>query len=264
MKCIILAAGYATRLYPLTKNFPKPLLKVKGKAIIEWMLEDIQYTGLIDEIFIVTNHRFYSIFSDWLEDWNNREKTNNKINICIIDDYSTNNDDRKGAVRDIAYVIENCDLKNKVVNTNDGILVVAGDNLLDFSIKGFLNFYKSINKTCIMRYFEPDIKRLQRTGVVTVDTNNKVISMKEKPEKPESNWAVPPYYIYSPEDLDFIVESVNNLQMNLDAPGGFIEWFCKSHDVFAYVMPGNRYDIGDKESLLKAQNEYNGILITVD
>ena len=136
------------------------------------------------------------------------------------------------------------------------MLVLAGDNLLDFSIKGFLDFYKEKSATCIMRHFEPSLEKLQRTGVVEVNDYDKVISMEEKPAKPKSNWAVPPFYIYGKDDLPVIVNCVNDEEINLDAPGGFIEWFCKKREVYAYEMPGKRYDIGNRESLEWIRENY--------
>lgn len=253
MKCIVLAAGYATRLYPITENFPKPLLDVCGKSILDWLLDDIQSTGMIDEVVIVSNHKFIDTFVEWSH---KAESIYNNLKISILDDGSTDNDNRLGAVRDIAFAINECNL---VESECDGILVMAGDNLLDFSIKGFLEFYEEKHTTCIMRHFESSIEKLQRTGVVEVDNTSRVLSMEEKPENPKSNWAVPPFYIYSKKDLSIIVDCVNAAEINLDAPGSFIEWFCKKRDVFAYEMPGKRYDIGNKESLTWIRENYVGI-----
>ncbi len=246
MKCIVLAAGYATRLYPLTQNFPKPLLEVSGKSILDWLLEDVQSTGMIDEVIVVSNHKFYDIFNKWANGAADRLQG---LKLTILDDGSTDNDNRLGAVRDIAFAINQC-------NLDSDVLVLAGDNLLDFSIKGFLDFYNDKKTTCIMRHFESSIEKLQRTGIVEVDDEDKVISMEEKPKEPKSNWAVPPFYVYGSDDLPVIVECVNSEEINLDAPGGFIEWFCKRRPVYAYEMPGKRYDIGNKESLEWIRKNY--------
>lgn len=256
MKCIVLAAGYATRLYPLTENFPKPLLDVKEKSILDWLMEDIKEAGVIDEVIVVSNHKFYDTFMKWADD---KRLVFGDMQLTILDDGSTENDNRLGAVRDIAFAIKECDLQDKISSDNDGVLVIAGDNLLDFSIKGFLDFYKDKKATCIMRHFEPSVEKLQRTGVVEVDGCDKVISMEEKPQSPKSNWAVPPFYIYTKDDLGVIVECVNDAHINLDAPGGFIEWFCKRRPVYAYEMPGKRYDIGNKESLEWIRGNYAGL-----
>ncbi len=246
MKCLILAAGYATRLYPLTENFPKPLLDVNGKTILDWLIEDIQNIHDINEIIIISNDKFKSIFESW------SNKLHYSVPITIINDGSTNNDNRLGAVKDIAFAI-----KEKKID--EDIMVLAGDNLLDFSLKGFYDFYKEKNTTCIMRHYEESIEKLKRTGVVQLD-GDKVIEMQEKPQLPKSNWAVPPFYIYCKDDLIKIVNGVDNAVCNTDAPGSFIAWFCKKSDVHAYCMPGKRYDIGNLESYKYIKSNYKGLL----
>lgn len=243
MKCIILAAGYATRLYPLTENFPKPLLDVQGKSILEWLIRDIETISKIDEVIVVSNHKFYQQFLLW--------KKGIKIRpaITIIDDGSTENENRLGAVRDIAFAVEKCCIE-------DDILVMAGDNLLDFPIKGFVEFYDEKKAACIMRHYEPSMEKLRRTGVAVIDENSKVLQMQEKPREPQSNWAVPPFYIYPRENLKYILEGISSQACDTDAPGGFIAWFSQRKEVYAYPMPGKRYDIGDMEGYKKIQKTY--------
>lgn len=243
MKCIILAAGYATRLYPLTENFPKPLLDVQGKSILEWLLRDLETIPQIDEVVVVSNHKFYQHFLRW------KNVLNSCLNVTIIDDGSTTNDNRLGAVRDIGFAVEQCHIK-------DDILVMAGDNLLDFSIRGFIDFYLEKKAACIMRHFEPSIEKLRRTGVAIVDENSKVLQMQEKPKEPQSNWAVPPFYIYPCSDLECILEGIASKACGTDAPGSFISWFCQKATIYAYPMPGKRYDIGDMESYKEIQHTY--------
>lgn len=243
MKCIILAAGYATRLYPLTENFPKPLLDVRGKSILEWLVEDIETVSQVDEIIVVSNHKFYQQFMSW------KSRLNSRLPITVIDDGSTTNDNRLGAVRDIVFAVEKCHIE-------DDILVMAGDNLLDFSVSGFVDFYNEKKAACVMRHYEPSIEKLRRTGVAIIDENSKVLQMQEKPRDPRSNWAVPPFYIYPYKDLKFILEGVASKVCETDSPGSFIAWFCQKAEIYAYPMPGNRYDIGDMESYKKIQNIY--------
>jgi len=243
MKCIILAAGYATRLYPLTENFPKPLLDVCGKSILEWLIKDIENVSYIDEVIIVSNHKFYQKFKLW------KNTLNTRLAVTIIDDGSTTNANRLGAVRDIGFAIEKCCIK-------EDVLVMAGDNLLDFSMKGFVDFYGKKKAACIMRHYEPSVERLRRTGVAVVDENDKVLQMQEKPKEPQSNWAVPPFYIYPQNDLKYILQGIKSEVCGIDAPGSFIAWFCQKSEVYAYPMPGKRYDIGDMESYKEIQNTY--------
>ena len=140
MKCLILAAGYATRLYPLTENFPKPLLKVGDKTILDWLIDDLEQTGLIDEYIVVTNHKFAHIFEEWSQG-----------RYTIIDDGTIDNDHRLGAVKDIELGIHGGDGKSSGGGIQSDLLVMAGDNLLDFSLKGFLDYAREKGTTCIMR-----------------------------------------------------------------------------------------------------------------
>ena len=243
MKCIILAAGYATRLYPLTENFPKPLLEVKGKTILDHLIEDIETSGLIDEYIVVSNHKFFEIFKSWADE--------SKYNIKVIDDGSTTNDNRLGAVKDIKFAIDS-------LNIDDDCFVIAGDNLLDFSLTKFLDYAKSKKSSCVMRYELDDITKLRRTGVLELDSNDKVLSMEEKPENPKSNYACPPFYYYLSKDLKLINEALEE-GCPFDAPGSLISWMCKKVDVHAFLMPGSRYDIGNLESYEEIKKNYKGI-----
>ena len=229
MKCLILAAGYATRLYPLTENFPKPLLKVGDKTILDWLIDDLEQTGLIDEYIVVTNHKFAQIF----EEWSNGRYT-------IIDDGTTSNDNRLGAVKDIELGIQTC-------NVADDLMVMAGDNLLDFSLKGFLDYARKKDTTCIMRFYEPNDERLHKCGIVEVDSNDKILSMEEKPANPKSHWCCPPFYYYKKDDLPLVSKGIAE-GCGTDAPGSFIAWLCNRTAVHAWEMPGPRYDIGSLES----------------
>lgn len=249
MKSIILAAGYATRLYPLTENFPKSLLDVGGKTILDRLIDDIDSFEEITSHIIVSNHKFFHFF----DEWKRGKKSKHKIE--VIDDGSTENENRLGAVKDILFALEKC-------KVDEDILVLAGDNILDFSLRNFVDFFTSKNASCIMRHFEADVKKLQRTGVATVDENDKVLKMQEKPKNPESHWAVPPFYLYKASDLPFIKQACvpdenGKTQCGTDAPGDFIAWFCKNHTVYAWKMSGRRHDIGNLESLEEARRIFS-------
>lgn len=244
MKCLVLAAGYATRLYPLTENFPKPLLDVNGKSILTWLLEDLNAISDIDEFIIVSNHKFSAQFEQWVRTFDSDK------NITVADDGSTHNENRLGAVRDIAFAIQK-------FNINDDLMVIAGDNLVDFSFSGFVRFFNEKKATCIMRHYEPETSRLSKTGVALVDDDDRVLRMWEKPARPATNWAVPPFYIYIKNDLSRIVEGATSGQCPVDAPGSFISWLCGQCAVYAYPMPGARYDIGDMKSYTEVKKIYN-------
>lgn len=243
MKCLILAAGYATRLYPLTENYPKPLLTVKDKMILDWLLEDINDAGIVDQYIVITNHRFSKHFQAWA--------SKNSLPIMVLDDGTETNETRLGAVRDIQFAID-------AQKMNEDLFVIAGDNLLDFSLQGFIHYARGKNTSCIMRYWEPDVNKLHKTGVAEVDNSDRVTGMEEKPAEPKSNWCIPPFYIIKAADVPLVKKSIES-QCGVDAPGSFIAWLCTKTAVHAYKMPGKRFDIGNLESYLLVQKEYNGI-----
>lgn len=239
MKCLILAAGYATRLYPLTENFPKPLLEVKGKPILDWLIEDIG--SLADEFVVVTNHKFVQHFENWARG----------RKIRIVDDGTSSNDTRLGAVCDIQHAIERASLY-------DDLLIIAGDNLLDFSLKGFIGYAREKNSSCTMRYWENDMARLRKSGVVTVGEDDRILAMAEKPAEPESHWCTPPFYYYRREDLLRIPEAIRD-GCGTDAPGSLVAWMCRHTVMHSMEMPGKRYDIGTLESYQEIKAHYKGL-----
>ena len=244
MKCIILAAGYATRLYPLTENFPKPLLKIYDRPIIEWLMDDV--SDNIDEFIIVTNHKFADIFEEWKDERVN--KTNERI--IIVDDGTTDNEHRLGAVNDLKLALNSSD-------SADSYLVMAGDNLLDFDLSLFVDFSLSKKTSCVMCHEENDLKKKQKTAIITVDENDKILTYEEKPKEPKGNLAVPPFYVYRHEDIVRIEEALNE-GCGYDAPGSFAAWLSHQTIVHAYKMPGKRYDIGDLASYEEAQRIFQG------
>ncbi|MBR5156642.1 MAG: nucleotidyltransferase family protein [Clostridia bacterium] len=243
MKCLFLAAGYATRLYPLTENFPKPLLTVNGKSILDHLIEDIDSLGLVDEYIVISNHKFVDHFKKWADE--------SSYPITVVDDGTSSNETRLGAVRDIQFAIDE-------LSIDDDMLVLAGDNLLDFSLTKFMKYAKEKNASCIMRYYEADAKRLTKSGVATIDENDLITAMEEKPAEPKSNWCCPPFYYYTKEDARLIAKGIE-AGCGVDAPGSYIAWLCEQTKVYAMEMPGKRYDIGNLESYEKIQKEYEGI-----
>ena len=234
MKCLILGAGYATRLYPLTKNFPKPLLEVNGKTIIDYLIEDISLSNMIDEFIIVSNHKFIEHYNNW------KDNANYSIPITIIDDGSISNEERLGAVKDIELVIN-------LLNINDDLMVIAGDNLLDFSLLDFINYYKNKKSSCVMRYFEDNLEKVKKSAELIIDSNDLILEMNEKPENPKSHWCCPPFYIYRNDDVKLVSLALKD-GCKKDAPGSFVEYLYKKSKVYAMEMPGKRYDIGNLES----------------
>lgn len=242
MKNIIIAAGYATRLYPLTENFPKPLLKIGDSTILDRMMADLDTIPEIDEHVIVTNHRFAPIFEEW------RSNTHYSKPISIIDDGTSTNETRLGAVRDLLLALQ----KQSI---DDDIMVLAADNILDFSMSGFVDYFKEKGTSVIMCHHEPELRKLQRTGVIAVDDGMRVLEMQEKPDKPVSNWAVPPFYIYRKEDLPLIRDCMAH-GCGADAPGNLAHYLVGETTLHAWPMAGLRFDIGSMDSYREAQEHF--------
>lgn len=235
MKAIILAAGYATRLYPLTENFPKPLLKVGGKPILDWLVNDL--SDVIDEFIVVTNHKFAGHFQAW-----------SREGIRVIDDGTESNETRLGAVRDIQLAAQGID---------DDVFVMAGDNVLDFSLVPFIRFAREKGTSCVMCHEENSLPALQRTAVIMVDENCLITSYEEKPKEPRGNLAVPPFYYYRKADLARIQEALDE-GCGYDAPGSFAAWLSGKVPMHAWKMTGSRHDIGDMKSYEAVRDSYQG------
>ena len=245
MKCLILAAGYATRLYPLTENFPKPLLEVGGKTILDWLVDDIDTAGLVDEYVVISNHKFAHHFDKWA--------ATKAMKVTVVDDGTSSNETRLGAVKDIQFAIDKLGL-------DDDMLVIAGDNVLDFSLTKFVRYAKEKNTSCIMRYFEPEEKKLVKCGVVEINEADRILSMEEKPAQPKSHWCCPPFYYYTREDAKLVAKGIES-GCGTDAPGSYIAWLCQQTTVHAMEMPGKRFDVGNLESYNKIKEEYKGITV---
>ena len=243
MKCLILAAGYATRLYPLTENFPKPLLEVGNKTILDWLIDDIDNAGFVDKYVVISNHKFAHHFENWAK--------TKKQKISVVDDGTSTNETRLGAVKDIQYAIDQLKL-------DDDMLVIAGDNVLDFSLTKFIEYSKTKNTSCIMRYYEPDEKKLLKCGIVTIDESDRILNMTEKSLNPATHWCCPPFYYYTKADAKLVQKGIDS-GCGTDAPGSYIAWLCQQTTVHAMEMPGKRYDIGNLESYEKVKSEYKGI-----
>ena len=242
MKNIVIAAGYATRLGELTKNFPKPLLKIGENTILGRMLDDIDKIPEIDEHIIITNHKFAGIFKEWAS------KQSYTKPVIIVDDGTETNDTRLGAVCDLLYAMD----KLKI---DDDMLVVAADNILFFSFQEFVDFANAKGTSCIMCHEQPNIEKLQRTGVIVLDDNDKVLNMEEKPLEPKSHWAVPPFYIYLKKDLEKVRHSVEN-GCGKDAPGNLAHYMVEQVEMHAWKMTSGRFDIGSLDTYKEACEKF--------
>jgi glucose-1-phosphate thymidylyltransferase len=253
MKNIVIAAGYATRLGELTRNFPKPLLKIGESTILGRLLDDIDRISDIDEHIIVTNHKFAHIFEEWAAEQHYTKP------LTIIDDGTETNETRLGAVCDLLLALDGSSqiVNGKSVNRkiNDDLLVVAADNLLFFSFQEFVDFAREKQTSCIMCHEQTDVEKLRRTGVIVVDDQMRVLNMEEKPQEPKSNWAVPPFYIYIRKDLPLIRHAVEN-GCGTDAPGNLAHYMVDRTVVHAWPMSAGRFDIGSLDTYEEARKRF--------
>ncbi len=244
MKCIILAAGYATHLYPLTLNFPKPLLEVAGKPVLDWLVDDLATE--IDEFVVVSNHKYAQSFDKWAAE--------KPFKITVLDDGTSSNETRLGAVKDIAFAVE-----------QDGIcgdcLVMAGDNLLDFSLRKFTAFAREKGTSCVMCYRETRPEVLHKSAVITEHSDGLITSMQEKSDHPRGHLVVPAFYYYKEQDIRRITEALAE-GCGYDAPGSFAAWLSRRVPMYAYMMPGMRHDIGNLESYEMTRKTYKGIILS--
>lgn len=235
MKNIVLAAGYATRLYPLTENFPKPLLDVAGKPILNWLLDDIDQLPEIDEHIIISNHRYAAHFENWAK------TAGFRCPVRVLDDGSVSNETRLGAVKDLQFAID-------TLHIDEDILVIAGDNMVDFSFRKFLDYYAEKQAASVMVNRETEVAELRRCGVAVMAEDGRVLSMEEKPQHPKSEWCVGPFYLYKKEQLPLIPKAIAD-GCGTDAPGSLVAYLCERIPVYGMEIPKeSRYDIGTLES----------------
>lgn len=243
MKCILLCAGYATRLYPLTKNFPKALLEINhGKSILDYIMDEVYTIDEIDEVYVITNHVFYDHFKMWADG-----KKGDK-NIIVIDDYTTSCEDRLGAIGDIQYTI----LDRKI---DDDLLIIAGDNLFDYSLQDVVSFFREKNHPVVCGKEIYDVELLKRLAVAKVDDSGQIVNLVEKPEKPEGNVAVYATYLY-PKDILNEIKRYLDEGNKPDAPGYFVEYLYHKVPVYVYRFNGNCFDVGTVESLQEVRTLY--------
>jgi glucose-1-phosphate thymidylyltransferase len=236
MKALILAAGYATRLRPLTDSFPKMLLPLAERPMLDYLLDRIREVGEIDEIHLVTNAHFAPIFRDWAPD-----------DVTVHDDGTTSNEDRLGAIGDIAFTIERAELQGA------DLLVVAGDNLIGYSLPDFVTFWREKGGSAIAVHEVDDRELLSQYGIVVLDEDDRVVGFEEKPAEPKSNLAATAAYLYRGADLERLSEYLE--QGNApDAPGNFAAWLSEQAPLYGYRVSGEWHDIGDLRQLLAADN----------
>jgi glucose-1-phosphate thymidylyltransferase len=238
MKALILAAGYATRLRPLTDSFAKQLLPVGGRPMLDWILDKIRETD-VQEIHLVTNARFAGAFRRWAED----------KRVVVHDDGTTTNEDRLGALGDIAYVNGAAGLDS------DDVLVIAGDNLFDYSLADYISWWRGKKDgSGVAVYDVHDLELVKQYSTVEVDDGDRIVSFVEKPENPRSTLAATATYLFRPKHVRLLVDDYLPAGNPPDQPGNFIAWLHTREPVYAYRFDGEWYDIGDHVQLLAADN----------
>jgi len=241
MKVIILAAGYATRLYPLTLTQPKPLLPVAGKPMIEYVLDNLAPIDGIDHIYVVTNAKFAGHFQRWSVDYR-ADKA--KLNITIDNDRSTDDTNKLGAIGDIHFVLQS-------QNVADDIIVVAGDNLFSDKLPDFGRYCRAKNAPVLAVYDVGDLEQIKKYNAITLDGDGRITFFEEKPKNPTSTLTGIALYFYPKSTLPFIKQYVAEGN-NPDQPGRLIQWLYPRLPVYTWKVPGLWYDIGSKETLEEA------------
>ena len=242
MKAVILAAGYATRLYPLTLNMPKALLKVGKQTVLDYIIDEVETIDEVNEILVISNQKFIEQFANW----HAQRKSTKRIK--LLNDGSTSDENKLGAIGDLQFAIE-------LESIDEDILVIAGDNLFSYKLLDFYKFYLEKNKDCILAQENNNIDDLKRMGVALLDENDKLLKFQEKSNHPISNIAVYASYIYLKDTLPLISKYLKE-NNNPDAPGYFPAWLCDKKDIYAYKFRGKCYDIGTHESYTEVQKEF--------
>jgi glucose-1-phosphate thymidylyltransferase len=241
MKVIILAAGYATRLYPLTLTQPKPLLPVAGKPMVEFVLDNLAPISGIDRVYVVTNAKFAGHFQKWSD---NYRATKSKMNFTIVNDGSTDDSNKLGAIGDINFVIE----KEKV---DDDIIIVAGDNLFSDKLGDFGKFIREKNAPVLALYDVGNLEEIKKYNSISVDGQGKITFFEEKPKNPQSTLTGIALYFYPRATIPLIRQYIAEGN-NPDQPGRLVQWLYPRTPVYTWRVPGLWFDIGSKETLEEA------------
>jgi glucose-1-phosphate thymidylyltransferase len=241
MKVLILAAGYATRLYPLTLTQPKPLLPVAGKPMIEYVLDHLAPIGGLDHIYVVTNAKFAGHFQKWADQY---QTSGAPMQFTIVNDGSTDDATKLGAIGDMHLVLQ----KEKV---DDDLIVVAGDNLFSESLEGFGRFCRQKNAPVLAVYDVGSLEQIRKYNSISLDANGQITFFEEKPKNPTSTLTGIALYYYPRASLPLIKQYIAEGN-NPDQPGRLVQWLYTRTPVYTWLVPGIWYDIGSKETLEEA------------
>jgi glucose-1-phosphate thymidylyltransferase len=242
MKALILAAGYATRLYPLTLETPKHLLEVGGRTMVDWVLDRLEPLEGLDGVYLVTNGKFAPAFERWAGSGEGRS-------VIVIDDGTTSEDDRLGAIGDIGFVLDR-------EGIDDDLLVIAGDNLFTGSIEGFAAEGRRRGAPVLAVYDVGDLSLMPQFNTVETDGDGRITYFEEKPQRATSTRAGIALYWY-PHAVLPLIHTYLAEQENHDQPGRLIEWLYTRTPVYAWELPGTWYDIGTPEQLEAARADFD-------
>lgn len=245
MKVLILAAGYGTRLYSLVRDTPKALLKVKGRPLVDYILDKAAPLKEVSEIILVTNDKFYSTFQEW-----GMEKTYPHP-ICIMNDGTKTPEQRLGSIGDIDFV-----LRERMMD--EDLLVVGGDNLFDGGLEGYIDFAKDKSPSVSIGVYDiQDLQGAKKFGVVGLDDQKKVNSFEEKPEHPKSTMIAMCFYYFPQKSLGLIAKYLAESGTS-DTAGDYIRWLYTKNNVYGFQFTGKWYDVGSVETYRQAQKEFQG------
>jgi glucose-1-phosphate thymidylyltransferase len=246
MKAIILVAGYATRLYPLTADRPKALLKINDRPMIDYIIDEVNTIAAVDHIYVVSNHKFAAHFDQWARE------TSSKKPITVIDDGTMTEETRRGAIGDIRFTLEQAKI-------DDEIVVIAGDNFFTYALKDHYDYYKKTDSDSVVGKRLDDIALLKQFAVALTDENGRILDLVEKPQAPKSDLAVYAIYFYKRETVPLVKQYLDEGNKP-DAPGYFVQWLYERKPVYVYEMQGDCYDIGTHKSYEEVQNLFkNGL-----
>jgi glucose-1-phosphate thymidylyltransferase len=243
MTAIILCAGYATRMYPLTRNLPKPLLEVGGRPVLDYLMDQLLELPALADIHIVTNNRFYTAFQAWQTQWSRLLDASGRT-LILHNDGSTHNHNRLGACRDLDLVLDQ-------IPACEGYLVSAGDNIYRFAIKPLWHKFRQVRAHHIVALVENNPNKLRKTGVPLFNQTNRVIDIYEKPSQPPARRACPPLYFLMPSVRNHLKKFLSS-NHDTDAPGHFIRYLCHREPLYGFKLNAERLDIGDMDSYHQA------------
>ncbi len=239
MRAILLCAGFATRMYPLTRDFPKPLLPVAGRPVLDYLLDQLLDLPGLQDIALVTNGRFYGHFEAWLAEREPRLRQAG-MELRLFNDGATANENRLGAVGDLAFVLDR-------LPDEKPALVAAGDNIFRFSLQPAWERFRRQRQNLILALHETDPAKLRKTAVLELGEDDRVLALHEKPERAVSHWVAPALYFLQPDALQLVSDYLQQPDAG-DAPGHFIAYLVKQRPVYAVRVFGSRLDIGSPES----------------